>query len=48
MMRKSCIALLSMLVTSVFAPISARAQEVPAEYQQVLKEYMKRLADEKD
>src|SRR5436190_6371195 len=36
MMRKSCLAMFLVLVTSMFAPISVRAQEVPAEYRQVL------------
>jgi hypothetical protein len=36
MMRKSCLAMFLVLVTSVFVPMAARAQEVPAEYQQVL------------
>src|SRR4051794_14575845 len=36
MMRKSYPAVFLVLVTSMFAPGSVRAQEVPAEYQQVL------------
>src|SRR3954466_4939334 len=36
MMRKSYPAMFLVLVTSMFAPGSVRAQEVPAEYQQVL------------
>jgi hypothetical protein len=36
MMRKSCMAIVLVFVTSVFAPMSVRAQELPAEYKQVL------------